>query len=328
MIGIISVTKKGDILANKLKENLSSEIFLKSKEDLDIKSVACDYFEKFDGIIFISSTGIAIRMIANLLKGKSKDPAVVVVDVNNNFTISLLSGHLGGANELTLKVANILKNTPVITTATDGMNIKAPDVIAKENGFIIDNFKICKNIASLLVNNKKVFIKDEKNIIKNENGYINSEDINCNTVLITNKNKKYNEENILKLIRRDVVLGIGCRKETNPKELEKFVLKTLEKHGYDYRAVCKIGSVDIKKDEKAIKELSKKLNCDFITFNRDSINSVNLDYEKSDFVFKTLGVYGVCEPVISLLNSFVTVKKIKFNGMTLAIGEIISEGEE
>lgn len=327
MIGIISVTKKGDVLANKLKDNFNCEIFLKSKEDLDVKSVVSNYFEKFDGIIFISSTGIAIRMIANLLKGKAKDPAVVVVDLNNNFTISLLSGHLGGANELTLKVSNILKNTPVITTATDGMNIKAPDIIAKENGFIIDNFKVCKNIASLLVNNEEVFIKDEKNIIKNEKGYIDSENVNSNTILITNKNKNYNKENVLKLIRRDVVLGIGCRKDTNPKKLEEFVLNTLNDNGYDYRAVCKIGSVDIKKDEKAIKELSIKLNCDFVTFNRDDINSVKCDYEKSDFVFKTLGVYGVCEPVIYLMNGYCTVKKIKFNGMTLAIGEVISEGE-
>lgn len=327
MIGIISVTKKGDILADKLKNNFNSEVFLKSKEDLDVKSVVSKYFEKFDGIIFISSTGIAIRMIANLLKGKTKDPAVVVVDVNNNFTISLLSGHLGGANELTLKVSNILKNTPVITTATDGMNIKAPDIIAKENGFIIDDFKICKNIASLLVNNKEVFINDEKNIIKNEKGYIDSENVDSNTILITNKNENYNKENVLKLIRRDVVLGIGCRKDTDPKNLEKFVLDTLNSNGYDYRSVCKIGSVDVKKEETAIIELSKRLNCDFVTFDRDSINSVKCDYEKSEFVFKTLGVYGVCEPVIYLMNSYITVKKIKFNGMTLAIGEIISEGE-
>lgn len=321
MIGVISVTKKGDILAEKLKENLNCRVFLKSKEDKDLKSVTKEFMQELEGVIFISSTGIAVRLIAPYLKSKAKDPAVVVVDVNNNFTISLVSGHLGGANRLTSKVAKILNNTEVITTATDGMNIVAPDMIAKENDLVIDDLKICKDVAALLVNGKKVYFNDEKDIISTPKGYIKEKEIRDDMILVTNKLNIQKKNNLLKLVRKDVVLGIGCRKDTDEKKLREFVLKVLEENNYDKRSVIKIGSIDVKKNEKAIISLAKYLGCEFITFNKHEINSVDEDYEGSDFVFKTVGVRCVCEPVIYLMDAKVKVKKIKYEGMTLSIGE-------
>ena len=321
MIGVISVTKKGDILAEKLKENLNCRVFLKSKEDKDLKSVTKEFMQELEGVIFISSTGIAVRLIAPYLKSKAKDPAIVVVDVNNNFTISLVSGHLGGANRLTSKVAKILNNTEVITTATDKMNIVAPDMIAKENDLVIDNLKICKDVAALLVNGKKVYFNDEKDIISTPKGYIKEKEIRDDMILVTNKLNIQKKNNLLKLVRKDVVLGIGCRKDTDEKKLREFVLKVLEENNYDKRSVIKIGSIDVKKNEKAIISLAKYLGCEFITFNKHEINSVDEDYEGSNFVFKTVGVRCVCEPVIYLMHAKVKVKKIKYEGMTLSIGE-------
>lgn len=321
MIGVISVTKKGDILAEKLKENLNCRVFLKSKEDKDLKSVTKEFMQELEGVIFISSTGIAVRLIAPYLKSKAKDPAIVVVDVNNNFTISLVSGHLGGANRLTSKVAKILNNTEVITTATDGMNIVASDMIAKENDLVIDDLKICKDVAALLVNGKKVYFNDEKDIISTPKGYIKEKEIRDDMILVTNKLNIQKKNNLLKLVRKDVVLGIGCRKDTDEKKLREFVLKVLEENNYDKRSVIKIGSIDVKKNEKAIISLAKFLGCEFITFNKHEINSVDEDYEGSDFVFKTVGVRCVCEPVIYLMDAKVKVKKIKYEGMTLSIGE-------
>lgn len=321
MIGVISVTKKGDILAEKLKENLNCRVFLKSKEDKDLKSVTKEFMQELEGVIFISSTGIAVRLIAPYLKSKAKDPAIVVVDVNNNFTISLVSGHLGGANRLTSKVAKILNNTEVITTATDKMNIVAPDMISKENDLVIDDLKICKDVAALLVNGKKVYFNDEKDIISTPKGYIKEKEIRDDMILVTNKLNIQKKNNLLKLVRKDVVLGIGCRKDTDEKKLREFVLKVLEENNYDKRSVIKIGSIDVKKNEKAIISLAKYLGCEFITFNKHEINSVDEDYEGSDFVFKTVGVRCVCEPVIYLMDAKVKVKKIKYEGMTLSIGE-------
>ena len=109
MIGIISVTKKGDNIADKLSKELNAHVIKKSNiNEFSLDEVTSKCFREDDYIIFISSTGIAVRAIGKYLKNKAEDPGVVVVDVCGKFTISLVSGHLGGANELTRKISKIL----------------------------------------------------------------------------------------------------------------------------------------------------------------------------------------------------------------------------
>ena len=141
------------------------------------------------GVIFISSTGIAVRAIAPFLEGKDKDPGVVVVDLSSKYAINILSGHLGGGNELTLKVAQILNVQPIITTATDNLGIIAPDVLAKDNDLIIEDLKKAKYIASLLVDEKTIGIKDDYNIIKISKGYEKIQELRENCIWITHNLK-------------------------------------------------------------------------------------------------------------------------------------------
>ena len=287
MICIISVTEKGDILGEKIKSQIGGDLYFKSKRsDFNLSDITKECFEKYDSIVFISSTGIAVRAISKHLKGKDKDPAVVVVDVCNKFSISLVSGHLGGANDLALNISKILNNTPVITTATDNMNILAPDVIAKNNNLVIDSLKIAKVIAGRLVNNEEVYFKDDK------------------------------------LVRKDIVLGIGCRRNTESKKMYEFVTETLKEKNIDLRAVNLIASVDVKSDEEAILSLKQFLNCDIRFFTRDEIATIEDKYEGSEFVKKSIGVSAVSEPVIELAGANIIIKKIKKDGMTLAIGEL------
>ena len=172
---VISVTKAGDIIAAKLKDKFDIDLYSKETiEIFNIRQVAKKAMEEYKAVIFISSTGIAVRAISDYIKGKDKDPAVLVIDSSGKFVISLLSGHLGGANELTIKVSEILNSTPVITTATDNMGIVAPDMIAKNNDLVIDSLKDAKVIAALLVDSKKVGFVDFKSKISIPNGYIDN----------------------------------------------------------------------------------------------------------------------------------------------------------
>ena len=98
-----------------------------------------EQFIKYAGHIFIMSSGIVVRVIAPLIQNKTEDPAIVVIDDQGQHAISLLSGHLGGANALTLQVAEIISARPVITTATDVNKRPAIDVLAKEKGLNIEN---------------------------------------------------------------------------------------------------------------------------------------------------------------------------------------------
>lgn len=338
MIGIISVIEKGDILGEKIKDILGGDLILKSKiKNFKLNNITKECFEKYDSIIFISSTGIAVRAISKYLVSKDKDPAVVVVDVCNKFSISLVSGHLGGANKLTLMVSEVLGNTPVITTATDNMDILAPDIIAMNNNLIIDDLKIAKVIAGRLVNREDVYFKDDKSIIKCPNGYIETDELHGNAIWITHKKlreqkvkeskvisylSEYETRTVLKLIRKDIILGIGCKRNTDSEKLFDFVSDILEQENIDIRAVEKIASINIKSDEKAILDLAVNLKCDLTFFSSQEIAKVEHKYEGSEFVKKSTGVSAVSEPVIELAGGNIIVKKIKRDGMTLAIGEL------
>ncbi|GAB6168917.1 cobalt-precorrin 5A hydrolase [Clostridium carnis] len=322
MIGIISVTEKGNILAEKIQCELGGDLYLKSKDKkFSLDNITSICFEKYKYVIFISSTGIAVRAIAKYLKGKDKDPGVVVVDVCNNFSISLVSGHLGGANELARKVSTVLNNTVVITTATDNLNKEAPDIIAINNNLLIEDLKFAKDIASRLVNDEEVYFKDDINKINLPNGYIATDKLRENTLWITNKLEE--QAKVLKLIRRNVILGIGCRKNTEGEKLKKFIFDTLKENNISEKAIRYIASIDVKKDEEAILSLTKEVKCEFKVFSKEEILKIEDKYEGSSFVKKQVGVKCVCEPVIELLGGNLIVKKIKNNGMTLAIGELV-----
>lgn len=319
MLCVISVTKKGDSIARKIGKEFNGTLFLKSEmENFKLKEVTEKAFNNFSTIVFVSSTGIAVRAINGFIKKKDVDPAVIVVDVCSKFTISLLSGHLGGGNYITNKIAKKLGNTPVITTATDNMDKDAPDVLAMENNLKIESLKKAKEIASLLVNDGEVFFKDDKKEIKLPKGYKETEELKPWTLWITNKSRE--EDYVLKLIRKDIILGIGCRRNTEKEKLKEFVFNTLEKLGLSIDSVKVIGSIDLKKDEKAILNLGKILNSELKFFTKDEIAKVHHKYEGSDFVEKTTGVRCVSEPVVELLGGKIIREKEKLNGMTLTVG--------
>lgn len=324
MITVISVTEKGNKLGEKILDSIQGVMYSKSDmESFKLQNVVGEIFYKTSAIVFISSTGIAVRAIAPFIKGKDKDPAVVVVDVSNNFTISLLSGHLGGANELTTNISEILGNTPVITTATDAMGVVAPDMIAKENGLLIEDLKKAKDIAALLVNNHIVGFKDDYLQISTPKGYFHLDYFEENMVWVTNKVKAENVDNskILRLIKKDIILGIGCRKGTTDSKIREFVSWVLIENNIDIRAVKKIVSVDVKKYEQGIVDFSEELGCEFYAFTREEIKTVQHKYEKSEFVYKTLGVTAVCEPVVELGGGKIIIPKVKYDGMTLCVGQ-------
>lgn len=327
-IAIISVTKNGDSNSLVLKEKLQEfsaniKIYFKSEvKTLGLNNVCKEAMTSYEAVIFISSTGIAVRGIAPFIKSKDKDPAVVVVDNSSKYAISLLSGHLGGANELTALVSEILGAEAIITTATDNLNIKAPDLFAKENNLIIDSLKDCKDIAALLVEGKKVGFYDEDNKLDIPKGYRDSLEGVDGVMYVTNKLNLNTSKKALKLIRKNIVLGIGCRKDYDEDTMEKTVFEVLEKYNLDIRSVKVIGTVEIKAEEKAILRLQKRLSCDLNIFSIDDIRKVEHKYEGSDFVRKTIGVGSVCEPSVELSGAEILIDKLKLNGMTLCIGKL------
>lgn len=116
-----------------------------------------ELFSWADALVFVGSCGIAVREIAPHVHDKRTDPAVVCMDELGHFVIPLLSGHIGGANEMALKIANYLNATPVITTATDINNRFSVDAWAARNGFVIDNIHRAKMVSAAIWSGTSLF---------------------------------------------------------------------------------------------------------------------------------------------------------------------------
>ena len=175
-LAIWAVTPNGAELIERLIAGLPNpDIYI--SQTLDVKGFSYNRFdklsaavkEKFDrynGHIFIMATGIVVRVLAPLIQDKTRDPAVVVVDDLGKNAISLLSGHIGGANELTCEIAGIIQANPVITTATDVNRVPAIDVMAMENGLVIENPEAIKNVNMAFVKNEQIDLHDPFNFLE------------------------------------------------------------------------------------------------------------------------------------------------------------------
>jgi cobalt-precorrin 5A hydrolase len=321
MIYILSVSSLGDILGEKLSRNFSSLYFSKDKiKAVGLNEITKEAMEKAKGIIFISSTGIAVRAIATYLKGKTIDPGVVVVDVKGEYAISLLSGHLGGGNELAIKVSKILKAMPIITTATDSLGVKAPDMIAKENNLLISDIKKAKDISAFLIEGKKVVFEDEDKIIDLPKGYIECTESSENLPKVKVTNKISGSEALV-LVRKNLILGIGCRKDVPKEKMLDFIRESLKEYGYREDSILKISTIDLKSKEEAILNISQVFSVPLEIHSRGEVRKIEHLFKCSDFVRKSIGVGAVAEPCVYLSGGEIVVERISKEGMTLCIGE-------
>ncbi len=321
MIYILSVSSLGDILGEKLSKNFSSVYFSKDKiKAVGLNEITKEAMEKAKGIIFISSTGIAVRAIATYLKGKTIDPGVVVVDAKGEYAISLLSGHLGGGNELAVKVSEILKAMPIITTATDSLGVKAPDMISKENNLLISDMKKAKDISAFLIEGKKVVFEDEDKIIDIPKGYIECTEGSENLPKVKVTNKISGSEALV-LVRKNLILGIGCRKDVPKEKMLNFIRESLKEYGYREDSVLKISTIDLKSKEEAILNISQVFSLPLEIHSRGEVRKIEHLFKCSDFVRKSIGVGAVAEPCVYLSGGEIVVERISKEGMTLCIGE-------
>ena len=348
-IAIIAVTEKGKNTAKKIASEIENvDVFFQKR---GIKELTGELFNKYECIIFVSACGIAVRCISPFLKSKFEDPAVLVVDDNGNNVISLLSGHIGGANEITLKISDVINANPVITTSTDTNKKGALDVIVSKIGGYVENLReSAKLVNSYLVDDKRVGIyfdsdyeseKDSLNLsgfeLIDEKTEIDAIAKLDALVSVTDKLrywvdeiiyniKKDNEEKedliYIKLVPRRIALGMGCRKNTETeKMIEEFSMFSALNNIHP-AAIVKTGSLIIKKDEKCMIDLSKALCAEFNLFDVDEICTCDYMFDKSEFVKKNTGVYSVAQPSAYLLSGNVISDKYKNNGTTFAFGRM------
>lgn len=303
-VSIIAFTDNGMEIAYKLSNSLS--------EINDVDFTRCgkgalstwteEHFSTGDALIFVGAIGIALRAIAPYIKTKTKDPAVVVVDELGQFSIPILSGHIGGANELALQISKILNAIPVITTATDINNVFAIDTWAKGQGLKISNPECIKLVSSKLLKGESVHIKSDYPIQGNlpNNVFLNDldgsdEKNNDYDAIISHYDFSEYENDTLLLVPQIITLGIGCRKDISFEAIENSILNILKSENYHILALKAMASIDKKVNEKGILKFAEKYDLPFNTYGADELNSLEGDFTKSDFVKSVVEVDNVCE---------------------------------
>lgn len=350
IIKYIYITSNSEKLAKKLNESIMKDVKFEGEildgEVISFKEFKSDkksIFDNADFLVFIMATGIVVRTIADLLEDKLKDPAIVVMDELALNVISLVGGHVAGANELTKILAEGLSSNPVITTSTDVNNKGALDLIAKKLDIKVAGLrKECLRVNSSLVKGRPVniFVQSDYvyllenmlsgfNVFENINDfkekYINRE-LGENQeifVIITDNERLISKDNkdIIKIIPRRNMLGVGCRKNMDSDIFEENVLKHLFDNNISIKSVKKIASIDIKENEKCIGDFAEKYNLEKVFFSAEKLSLYDNLYEGSDFVKKTVGVYSVSEPSCHIISDGnIIAEKYKSNGITVSIG--------
>ncbi|MBI9087873.1 MAG: cobalamin biosynthesis protein [Desulfobacterium sp.] len=283
-------------------------------------------FHTYSAHIFLFSTGIAVRMIAPLLRSKLTDPAVVVVDDRGLHAVSLVSGHLGGANELALAVGDIVGARPVITTATDVNQLPAIDLVAKENQLKIENPEMIKTINMAFLQGRALEVQDpfglvsphlpERFIIPREEGPTGSRP----AVICTDRTFPVPRETIV-LRPGSLAVGIGCNRGTAMEEIQGFLIAVFQDQGLSLDSVALLATTEVKADEIGLLALGTALGLDIRFYDKPSLNSVTTIQNPSRVVEKHLGVKSVCEAaaILAANNGKLIVPKQKKGNVTLAV---------
>ena len=278
-------------------------------------------FNKYDLHIFVAATGAVVRIIEGKFKSKDTDPAVITIDDHANFVISLLSGHLGGANEECKKIANGIGAIPVITTASDVGGKIAVDTLSQKIKAKLNDLDGAKRVTSLIVNGENVSLHLPKNIV-------NHDENSAGAIIVSNRK---NIE-ISKIIPQNIFIGIGCKRGVSKEHIIEKLKYAMDKQNLELSAIKMAASAWVKSDETGLLEAMKELDIPIKFFEKEEILKLeNLIEEKSEYVKKTIGVYGVSEPCAFLASSGkgkFLAKKIKLDGMTLSIFEEEIENQE
>lgn len=324
MIALIAVTENGNQLSKKVAgfwKDCNRYTFYKyadaeSTAFDDLHTLTAKLWNTARALVFFSACGIAVRMVAPLIRSKQTDPAVIAVDEHGKYVVSLLSGHLGGANALTAQIAALLGAEAVITTATDSGKMFSPDLFAKENELHICELNLAKEAAAAVIHGKPL-------------GF--SCDFPCDTlpkgiftdhatigIHVTECIKSSPFPQTLHLLPHNVILGIGCKKNTALEKLQQFVIDTMKQEQIPLERICAVHSIDRKQNEPALLALCKTYDWTFRCFSAEILMQVKGDFQSSTFVMQTVGADNICERAAAVTGGELIVRKICAEGMTLA----------
>ena len=278
-------------------------------------------FAEADALVFCCAAGIAVRGIAPWVRSKKTDPAVLVVDETARFVVSLLSGHIGGANELAADLAADLGATPVITTATDLNGLFAVDVFAEKNHLLIESMELAKEVSAALLAGETFGFCSDLPVRGSVPPELTAGAARIG-VCVTSDASKAPWEKTLRLVPRRYAAGLGCRRGKDPGEMARFFVEKLAENGVQPQELRCIASVDLKRDEPCLLALAAQYGLPFLTYSAEELNALPGEFSGSDFVKGVTGVDCVSERAALLAaGGRIVCRKTAGEGMTFALAE-------
>jgi cobalt-precorrin 5A hydrolase len=354
-IAIVAITKRGVETALKIKDalaqlGLASRVFAPERYSqtgvvpLDKKLdefIKANYTE-VDAIVAVMASGIIIRAVAPRLQNKLVDPAVVGVDASGRFVISLLSGHYGGANELTKLIAAGIGATPVITTASDVIGKQSVDELARILHLKIENPSSLVVVNSAIVNEGRVIIitmgdakvpltravgfdVEEAETVEEAAEIVNRYDAGAIITQMTMSSKEFSKP-VTFLRPLTVTIGLGARKETSEQSIVDAVNTALAKANLPLERVDRLATVSIKQGSESMINAAEKLGLKLEFLDIELLRKFkHADLSPdSEIVKRNIGVGGVCERAALMVagkKARLILKKMKLNGVTVAVAE-------
>lgn len=281
-VAILAITKNGIEIGLKLKKLYPNwEVYAPNKfsnsnsqinwfEESSTQKIA-ELFSVNEALICLFSLGAVIRLLAPHLKDKKTDPAVIVIDDKCNFVISVLSGHLGGANQLTQDIADKIGAISVITTAADVNKTISVDLVGREFGWEIDDDTTVTRVSALMVNEEKIAVYQDsgeknwwkKEFPKNVIEYHTLEELILSRargfLIISDRVLDLEILNDAVIYRpKTLVVGIGLHWDTTKEKIESELISCFKKYALSIKSIAKFATMKKPTDVKGLIELSEK----------------------------------------------------------------------
>lgn len=346
---VYALTQQGVLTAEKLVQAMDVDLYvprslsIKGAKPFDsLRALAGRTFASYRQHIFIAATGVAVRCIAPHIKDKSIDPAVVALDHHGRHVISLLSGHLGGANELARIVAEITGGEAVITTATDTEKLPSLDLLALELNLAIANIRAVVKVNAALLAGQPVIVDDPHNHLQLRHSAWEELFVFTQTPAYRALSKDEAErlarvtvtphlgvptETNLVLHPKVLHVGIGCRKGARAEEIMDLIGVALEQLEFSPSALASVASADIKQHEPGILDVAEHLELPLKFFSAKELATVQVTAPSAK-AREVLGVDGVCEPAAMLAamsgggkNARLRLPKLARRNVTIAIAQ-------
>lgn len=328
---VYAITRHGVEIARRLVAGLSeADLFVSEKLaasappgargfPLPMGPLLRDTFGGYDCHVFVISVGAVVRMVAPLLENKKVDPAVLCVDDANRFTICVLSGHVGRGNAFAERVAAVLGNQPVVTTASDAIGTLTVDILGRDLGWTLDDMdrNVTRGCAAVVNAAPVLFVQET-----GEAGFwpvdkplpegvryttsLDGVDPKAFEVLLIATDRDLRVlypgawDNAIVYRPKSLVLGIGCDRDTPPDLVERGVATLLDQHALCAKSVKEIATVDRKKDEPALLALCERHAWPLRTYAAAELDAVPGIENPSEAVARHVGTRGVAEPAALL----------------------------